>query len=173
MASTVVKNAGVPSGSSSTSVGRFIRKNADDLSNFETLDPKDKELAKAAVLISQPEYEDEYDDSFDDLGLSICASVLEESEELECKITSQRGGSTEPDGGGSTSNSDNSNWGSRKKATKSTVLLLANYNEAKLLNQAQRELIHGLGLGGNIPLGSVKKLEELKLQHNNGHATDD
>ncbi|XP_073305165.1 uncharacterized protein [Primulina huaijiensis] len=181
--SNVAKNAGVSSSSSSISVGRFIRKNADDLSDFEILDAKDKELAKTAVLISQLEYEDEYDDSYDDLGLSICESVLEESEEMEDKMTSKRGGSTEADGGGSTSISDNSKWGSRKKPLfyvkdgknysykVDGSVAVANYNEAKLLNQAQKELIYGLGRGGNIPLGSVKKLEELNEQPINGHAT--
>ncbi|KZV54539.1 activating signal cointegrator 1 complex subunit 2 [Dorcoceras hygrometricum] len=184
-ASTAVKTTGVSSTSSSTSVGRFIRKNADDLSKFEMLDAKDKELAKTAVLNSQLEYEDEYDDSFDDLGLSVGDSRLEESEELEDKMNSRRGGSSEVNGGGSTSNSDDSKWGSRRKPLfyvkdgknysykVDGSVAAANYNEAKLLNQAQKELIHGLGRGGNIPLGSVKKLEELNELQINGHATDE
>ncbi|RVX22622.1 hypothetical protein CK203_012777 [Vitis vinifera] len=37
----------------------------------------------------------------------------------------------------------------------------ANCIEASIVNQAQKELIHGLGRGGNLPLGAVKKLTEL------------
>ncbi|KAI3460156.1 hypothetical protein Pfo_016819 [Paulownia fortunei] len=89
VAPTFVKSqAGVSSGSSSSSVGRFVRKNTYDFSDSETLNAKqEKELAKTAALLSQLEYEDEYDDSFDDLGLSVGDIGLEESETLGGKWT--------------------------------------------------------------------------------------
>ncbi|CAH1454352.1 unnamed protein product [Lactuca virosa] len=37
----------------------------------------------------------------------------------------------------------------------------ANYNEANIVNQAQKETIHGLGRGGNLPLGAVQKVVEM------------
>lgn len=181
----VKKQAGVSSGSSSSSVGRFVRKNMNDLSDSETLNAKkEKELAKTAALISQLEYEDEYDDSFDDLGLSVGDSGLEESETLE-KIDSHRGRVTEADGGSSTSNADNSKWNSRKKPQfyvkdgknysykVDGSVAVSNYNEARLVNQAQKELVHGLGRGGNIPLGAVNRLIESKEEQNDEQDADE
>ncbi|KAK6116006.1 hypothetical protein DH2020_008275 [Rehmannia glutinosa] len=175
---TVEKNqAGVPSGSSSSSsFGRFVRKNAYGSSDTETLnDKKEKELAKTAALVSQLEYEDEYDDSFDDLGLSVGDSGLDESESLGAKMSSQRA-----DGDSSTSNADSSKWQSRKKPQfyvkdgknysykVEGSVAVNNYNEARLVNQSQKELVHGLGRGGNIPLGAVKMLTESNEEQNDG-----
>lgn len=50
-------------------------------------------------------------------------------------------------------------------------MAVANYNEASILNQAQRETIYGLGRGGNIPLGAVRRLtesNEVVDEHNSG-----
>lgn len=177
---TVNIQAGVSSGSSSSSAGRFVRKNTGDLSDLQTLNAKkEKELAKTAALISQLEYEDEYDDSFDDLGLSVGDSGLDEPESLGDKMGSQRGRGVETDGGSSTSNADTQKWNSRKKPqfyvkdgknysykVEGSVAVTSSA-EAKLVNQAQKELIHGLGRGGNIPLGAVKRLTESKEDQQN------
>ncbi|KAL8492115.1 hypothetical protein ACS0TY_023659 [Phlomoides rotata] len=185
---TVVKNqAAVSLGSSSSSVGRFMRKNTNDLSDSEILNAKrEKELTKTSALASQFEYEDEYDDSFDDLGLSVGDSGLEESETLEDRTdNSHRGRFPEGDGGSSTSNTDNSKWNSRKtpqfyvkdgknysyKVAGSVAV--ANYNESRLVNQAQQKLIHGLGKGGNIPLGAVKSLTGSKEEQHDEQGTDE
>ncbi|XP_052203124.1 uncharacterized protein LOC127808590 [Diospyros lotus] len=164
-----------PSASASSLVGRFVRKSTATSPNSQILDSRDKkDLAKTAALISQLEYEDEYDDSFDDLGLSIADSGgLEESEILEDKTNSNRGKSWGTGTGtGTPAPSDSSRWNSRKKPQfyvkdgknysykVADSVAVANYNEATIVNQAQRELIHGLGRGGNIPLGAVKKLTE-------------
>ncbi|KAK4434363.1 Activating signal cointegrator 1 complex subunit [Sesamum alatum] len=184
---TVNTQVGVSSGSSSSSAGRFVRKNTGDLSDFETLNAKkEKELAKTAALILQLEYEDEYDDSFDDLGLSVGDSGLDEPETLGDKMGSHRGRGVEADGGSSTSNADTPKWNSRKKPqfyvkdgknysykVEGSVAVTSS-SEAKLVNQAQKELIHGLGRGGNIPLGAVKRLTESKEdQENDGQNTNE
>ncbi|KAH7845069.1 hypothetical protein Vadar_028364 [Vaccinium darrowii] len=166
-----------PSVSSSSSVGRFVRKSTISSHDSETLDSSRDEmvLGKTAALISQLqlEYEDEYDDSFDDLGFSVADSGVEETETLGEKLNSSRGKSSETETGSSAHSASNSNkWGSRKtpqfyvkdgknysyKVAGSVAV--ANYNEATIVNQAQREMIHGLGRGGNLPLGAVKKLTE-------------
>ncbi|XVE70187.1 hypothetical protein DITRI_Ditri10aG0052400 [Diplodiscus trichospermus] len=166
-----------PSVSSSSTVGRFIRKSKDDSPYYATLDIKEDSSRKVA-LISQYEYEDEYDDSFDDLGLSVAESGLEENEMLSDKISSDLGKSW-----GSQRESDgqsmpSSKWGSRKKPQYyvkdgknysykvAGSVAVANANEASLVTQAQEELIHGLGRGGNVPLGAVKKLMEHEEQTN-------
>ncbi|XP_047334074.1 activating signal cointegrator 1 complex subunit 2 isoform X2 [Impatiens glandulifera] len=141
-----------PSISSGSSAGRFVRKGF----NSETLNTRDgRDLAKTAALASQLEYDDEYDDSFDDLGLGIVDSGFEEPESLPIQA-----------------NPSDSKWNSRKtpqfyvKDGKnysykvSGSIAVANQNEAAIVNQAQKEMIHGLGQGGNIPLGAVKKLSE-------------
>ncbi|CAL5415312.1 unnamed protein product [Camellia sinensis] len=161
--------------SSSSSVGRFVRKSKVTSSDSAALDSRDeKVLAKTAGLISQLqlEYEDEYDDSFDDLGLSVADSGVEETEILGEKINSNRGKSWETDAGSSAPSAANSKWNSRKKPQffvkdgknysykVADSVAVSNYDEATLVNQAQRELIHGLGRGGNLPLGAVKRLTE-------------
>ncbi|CAK9155421.1 unnamed protein product [Ilex paraguariensis] len=162
-----------PSFSSSSSAGRYVRKASTDMPDSETLDCRDeKNLAKTAFLISQLEYEDEYDDSFDDLGLSVGDSGLEETESLGEKLNLNRERSRETYTGSPAPNASNSKWNSRKtpqfyvKDGKNYSykvegsVAVANYNEASLVNEAQKELIHGLGRGGNLPLGAIKRLTE-------------
>ncbi|GFP93731.1 activating signal cointegrator 1 complex subunit 2 [Phtheirospermum japonicum] len=162
----------ISSGSSSSSFGRFVRKNTNDVSDSETLNAQnDKELAKTAALASQLEYEDEYDDSFDDLGLSVGDSGLDEPNE---KMSSRKADNDES----SSNATDSSKWGSRKKPQfyvkdgknysykVEGSVAASNYNEARIVNQAQREQIHGLGRGGNLPLGAVRRLTELNEEQN-------
>ncbi|KAK3029792.1 hypothetical protein RJ639_038234 [Escallonia herrerae] len=161
-----------PSLSSTSSAGRYVRKSRTDLPDSQILDHRDeKDMAKTAALISQLEYEDEYDDSFDDLGLTVADSGLEETEILGDKLN--------PNGvkswGSEAENSPSKapKWNSRQKPQffvkdgknysykVSGSVGVANYNEASLVNQSQKELIHGLGRGGNLPLGAVHRLSEL------------
>ncbi|KAL3514382.1 hypothetical protein ACH5RR_027099 [Cinchona calisaya] len=176
-----------PSDSSSlSSLGRYIRKTATDSPDSGTLDCRDeKNMAKTSALISQLEYEDEYDDSFDDLGLGVGDSGLEETEILGNRLTSEKGKLREPDGTSVPSNS--TKWNSRKKPQfyikdgknysykVEGSVAVANYNEATLVNQAQKERIHGLGRGGNIPLGAVKRLaessEEIEVEPDNSEGS--
>ncbi|XVF64177.1 hypothetical protein PTKIN_Ptkin09bG0147100 [Pterospermum kingtungense] len=165
-----------PSVSSSSTGGRFIRKSKDDSPGYATLDAREeKDSSRKAALISQYEYEDEYDDSFDDLGLSVAESGLEENEMLSEKISSDLGtGQSMP----------SSKWGSRKKPQYyvkdgknysykvAGAVAVANSNEASLVTQAQQELIHGLGRGGNLRLGAVKKLMEHEEQNNQPDVSD-
>ncbi|KAL2489184.1 Ubiquitin system component Cue protein [Forsythia ovata] len=175
-----------PSTSSSSSVGRFIRKRTDNIPDSETLNSKnEKELAKTAALASQLEYEDEYDDSFDDLGLSVGDSGIGDSDSLMDRVDLQRGRTSDADGGSSTSNAANSKWNSRKKPQfyvkdgknysykVEGSVAAANYNEAALVNQAQKELIHGLGQGGNIPLGAVQRLTQSNEEQEDGADTNE
>ncbi|KAK9270193.1 hypothetical protein L1049_025769 [Liquidambar formosana] len=149
------------------------KKSKVDLPYSNTLDSRnEKDLEKTATLISQYEYEDEYDDSFDDLGLSVVDSGLEESEILGDKISSNQGKSWGMETESSAPNASNAKWGSRKKPQfyvkdgrnysykVEGSVAVANINEASLVNQAQKELIYGLGRGGNLPLGAVKKLTD-------------
>lgn len=169
--------------SASSSSGRFVRKSAVSSSDSEILDSRDaRDLAKTNALISQLEYEDEYDDSFDDLGFSVADSGLEEAEILGDKINSNRGKSWETQTG-SPAPSDSNKWNSRKKPQfyvkdgknysykVADSVAVANYNEATIVNQAQKEVIHGLGRGGNLPLGAVKKLMESSEQEDEGDST--
>ncbi|KAD4385502.1 hypothetical protein E3N88_25670 [Mikania micrantha] len=146
-----------PSSTSSSSVGRFVRKTTTNVPDSEILNSKD-ENSKSYALKSQLEYEDEYDDSFDDLGLSVGDSGLDDLSE---NVSSSE-----------VSASEASRWGSRKKPQfyvkdgknysykVSGSVAAANYNEASIVNQAQKELIHGLGRGGNFPLGAAQKVME-------------
>lgn len=156
-----------PPSSSSSSAGRYVRKSTGDSADSEILDTRnEKDVAKTAALALQLEYEDEYDDSFDDLGLSVGDSGLEDRE-----INSNGENSWESGSGSSPSNA--SRWGSRQKPQffvkdgknysykVAGSVAAANYNEASIVNHAQKELIHGLGRGGNLPLGAVKKMERL------------
>ncbi|CAN6450257.1 unnamed protein product [Victoria cruziana] len=157
-------------GSSAGSLyGRFVRKQKNDEVNSSYLDEKGgKDSEQTAVLASQYEYEDEYDDSFDDLGLSLVESGYGETEAVGVGVTSERGGSIPAEHGNAGRNS-NSRWGQKKtqyyvKDGKnysykvSGGIAVTNAQEAALVNLAQRETIHGLGRGGNIPLGAVKAL---------------
>ncbi|KAK1407545.1 hypothetical protein QVD17_39163 [Tagetes erecta] len=146
-----------PSSTSSSSVGRFVRKSSTNVPDSEILNSKD-ESSKSFVLKSLLEYEDEYDDSFDDLGLSVGDAGLDDLSE---KVSSSE-----------VSASEASRWGSRQKPQfyvkdgknysykVSGSVAAANYNEASIVNQAQKELIHGLGRGGNFPLGAAQKVIE-------------
>ncbi|GAV58193.1 CUE domain-containing protein/SPOC domain-containing protein [Cephalotus follicularis] len=168
--------------SSSSTVGRFIRKSRVDLPNPSTLDIRDEmDVAKTAALLSQYEYEDEYDDSFDDLGLSVGGSGLEESEISTDRISSNFGKPWET----AVSLADAApKWGSRKQPQYyvkdgknysykvAGSVAVANASEASLVNQSQKELIYGLGRGGNLPLGAVKKLMEYENQDNKSDASE-
>nr|XP_043608330.1 activating signal cointegrator 1 complex subunit 2 [Erigeron canadensis] len=144
------------SSTSSSSAGRFVRKLATNVAENQVLESID-ETAKTFALKSLLEYEDEYDDSFDDLGLGVGDAG---PDDLSERVSSS-------------SASEASRWGSRQKPQffvkdgkhysykVSGSVAVANYNEASIVNQAQKELIHGLGRGGNFPLGAVQKLMEL------------
>ncbi|XP_048226861.1 uncharacterized protein LOC8265307 [Ricinus communis] len=162
--------------SSSSTVGRFVRK-SNNVPEQYTLDARDeKDAARTVALISQYEYEDEYDDSFDDLGLSVAESGLEENETLSDRISSNLGKSSGADTESTAQASSNSKWGSRKKpqfyvkdgknySYKVTgSIAVANSNEALLLSQIQADQIYGLGRGGNIPTGAVKQWTEYQEQ---------
>ncbi|KAG6705424.1 hypothetical protein I3842_07G178400 [Carya illinoinensis] len=162
-----------PSFSSSSSLGRYVRKPQGDLPDSNILDIRnEKDSAISGTIISQYEYEDEYDDSFDDLGLSVGETGMEETEMMGDKMSSNLGKSWGTESGSSVQNASGSKWGSRKKPQfyvrdgknysykVAGSVAVANSGEAALLSQAQEELIYGLGQGGNIPLGAVKKLIE-------------
>lgn len=159
---------GPTSSSFSSSAGRYTRKTDVDVADSTILDSKTtKAAAKTAALAAEYEYEDEYDDSFDDLGLSVVESVTEETDYLTKRVKPIPGMSS-----GSeieTSSNSNSNWNSKKpqfyvkdgknysyKVTGSVAVL--NAQDAALVNQAQKEMIHGLGRGGNLPIGAVRRL---------------
>ena len=167
--SSATPTMGQPSSSSSSVIGqsslsgKFIRKNEYEYVDSEILDLRTaKDSVRAAVLEAQ--YDDEYDDSFDELGLSVVESGTEEVDISDNRIKSL------PD---KTLNSGGpSKWQTRSqpqyyvKDGKNYSYKVAgsvpvvNTDEAALVNQAQRELIHGLGQGGNFPLGAVRKLTE-------------
>lgn len=131
--------------------GRYIRKSKDDQPSIEILDSKTaKDSMRTMALAAKGNidmYEDEYDDSFDDLGLSVVESTTEEVENEDAKTYS----------GG---------WNNSQKKTQFYVkdgknysykvagsIAVSNARDAAIINQIQRETIHGLGRGGNIPLG--------------------
>ncbi|KAF3446558.1 hypothetical protein FNV43_RR11738 [Rhamnella rubrinervis] len=163
--------------SSSSSLGRFVRKSKAETHDSDTLDNRnEKDSAVTAALLSNYEYEDEYDDSFDDLGLSVADSGLEENEILGDKVSSNVGKSWEKETENSSQIPASSKWGSRKKPQYyvrdgknysykvAGAVAVANATEASIVTQAQEELIYGLGRGGNLPLGAVKKLMEASEQ---------
>ncbi|WOK92350.1 activating signal cointegrator 1 complex subunit 2 [Canna indica] len=167
-----VENGPASSSVSATS-GRYTRKSNDDVADSAILDSKAaKDAARTAVLAAEYEYEDEYDDSFDDLGLSVVESVTEETENFTNKIKSSPAISSE-----SSSNSG-SKWSSQKKTQfyvkdgknysykVSGSIAVSSAQDAALVNQAQKEMIHGLGRGGNLPLGAVKRLTDTEEQYN-------
>lgn len=154
------------SSASSTAVGRFVRKPKDDTPSYKILDArKESDRERNAALLAQYEYDDEYDDSFDDLGFSVGESATGESESF-----GNRAGPAE------TEPSAASKWGSRKNPQfyvkdgknysykVAGSVAVANANEASLVNEAQEDMILGLGRGGNIPLGAVRKLTEYEAQ---------
>lgn len=155
------------SSASSTTVGRFVRKPKDDTPVYRVLDArKETDKERNAALLAQYEYDDEYDDSFDDLGLSVVESTTEESEAFGNRAGS--GGGSEP--------SAAPKWGSRKNPQfyvkdgknysykVAGAVAAANANEASLINEAEGDKILGLGRGGNVPLGAVRKLTEYQAQ---------
>ncbi|XP_074380004.1 uncharacterized protein LOC141721143 isoform X2 [Apium graveolens] len=159
------------SSSSSSAVGRYVRKSTTDLPDQHTLDSRvDKDVAKTAALVSQLEYDDEYDDSFDDLGLSVADSGYEDTELLGDKSdsTTEKPHQTS----NKVPNTANSKWGSRKKPQYfvkdgknysykvAGSVAVANYDEAASYSQAQRETVHGLGRGGNVPQGGYRRFTE-------------
>lgn len=160
--------------SSSASYGRYTRKSRTDLPDSKVLDLRGSEDLKSFVLASHYEYEDEYDDSFDDLGLTLVESALEENESLGDRIRSLPGKSSVRETESSTTNSS-SKWQSQRKPQfyvkdgknysykVSGSIAAANLQEAAIVNQSQKELIHGLGRGGNIPLGAVQMMESIEL----------
>ena len=171
-----------PPSSSSSAYGRFTRKSNKNSLDSEVLGSKSaKDAVRSAVLSAELEYEHEYDDSFDDLGLSAVESGFEETENLSDNISSQRGKSWGADNGSSSQNSS-SRWSSQKKPQfyvkdgknysykVSGSIAVSNAREAAVVNQAQKETIHGLGRGGNIPLGAVKKLTDAGEQDDEASA---
>eukprot|EP00268_Persea_americana_P024821 TRINITY_DN2420_c1_g1_i1.p1 TRINITY_DN2420_c1_g1~~TRINITY_DN2420_c1_g1_i1.p1 ORF type:complete len:848 (+),score=186.76 TRINITY_DN2420_c1_g1_i1:186-2729(+) len=160
--------------SSSSSYGRYTRKSRTDLPDSKVLDSRGSEDLKSFALASHYEYEDEYDDSFDDLGLTLVESALEENESLGDRIRSLPGKSSVRETESSSINSS-SKWQSQRKPQfyvkdgknysykVSGSIAAANLQEAAIVNQSQKELIHGLGRGGNIPLGAVQMMESIGL----------
>ncbi|KAK8937683.1 hypothetical protein KSP40_PGU009989 [Platanthera guangdongensis] len=160
----------VYAGGSSTlqsSFGHYTRKSNDDKPDSEVLDSMpSKDAVRTAVLAAEIEYEDEYDDSFDDLGLSTVESGFEEPENLTDRMNSLSVKSSEPD------QSSSSRWNSSKKPLfyvkdgknysykVSGSVGVASAKEAAVWNQTQKELIHGLGRGGNLSLGAAQNLED-------------
>ncbi|XP_045800205.1 activating signal cointegrator 1 complex subunit 2 isoform X1 [Trifolium pratense] len=152
---------------SSVPLGKFVRKSTADTPDASILDNMD-EIVASRIL--QYEYDDEYDDSFDDLGLSVADSGVEENEMLDDEMNEKSGKSRATGTGNSVQNGSNTKWGSRQKPQYyvkdgknysykvAGSVAVANSNEASLVNEAQKELIHGLGRGGNLPLGAVQKL---------------
>ncbi|VAI08616.1 unnamed protein product [Triticum turgidum subsp. durum] len=147
---------------SSVPQGRFTRKTNDDLPNFAVLDSqKAKDAVKSAVLDSQYEYEDEYDDSFDDLGFSVAESSYEEAE-----------GANDAEG-----SSSGPRWSSQKKPQfyvkdgknysykVAGSVAVSNAREAAVLNNTQKDTIHGLGRGGNLPIGGNLPMGVPNRQH--------
>ncbi|KAH9755780.1 CUE domain-containing protein [Citrus sinensis] len=166
----------IPATSTST-VGRYLRKSKTDLADPNTLDARDEEdNEKISAFISQYEYEDEYDDSFDDLGQTVVESGLEENEMLGDRIKSNLGNSRRSDNEETAQRAPSAKWGSRKKPQYyvkdgknysykvAGSVAVANAEEASLITQVQEDLIYGLGRGGNRPLGAVKKLMEYQEQ---------
>ncbi|KAL4566277.1 hypothetical protein LXL04_030391 [Taraxacum kok-saghyz] len=151
----------------SSGTGRFVRKSSRNVPDSETLNMKD-ETSRTFALQSVLEYEDEYDDSFDDLGLSVVDSGFDD---LSVKVNTSEA-------------SEASRWGSRQKPQffvkdgknysykVAGSVAAANYNEASIVNQVQKETIHGLGRGGNLPLGAVQKVVEMNDGVGNGKGKD-
>ncbi|XP_043714373.1 activating signal cointegrator 1 complex subunit 2-like isoform X2 [Telopea speciosissima] len=179
-----VKDARGSSSSGSSVTGRYIRKPKDGLPDPSTLDLRnDKDLAKTAFLASQYEYEDEYDDSFDDLGLSLVDSGFEEPEILGDRISTARGKSRGDETEISGSSTNGSKWNSQKKTQfyvkdgknysykVSGSVAVGSAQEAAVINQSQRELILGLGHGGNLPRGTVRTPTEADEQPENQSET--
>jgi activating signal cointegrator complex subunit 2 len=104
--------------------------------------------------------------------MTLLMTWVEESEVVDDEMNEKSGKSRETGTGNSGQNASNTKWGSRQKPQYyvkdgknysykvSGAVAVANSNEASLVNEAQKELIHGLGRGGNLPLGAVQKLAD-------------
>uniref|UniRef100_A0A0D9VQX9 CUE domain-containing protein n=1 Tax=Leersia perrieri TaxID=77586 RepID=A0A0D9VQX9_9ORYZ len=163
--STSSASQGRSSSVSSVPQGRFTRKTNDDVPDSATLDSqKAKDAVRSSVLESQYEYEDEYDDSFDDLGFSVVESSYEET-----------------DGANDETSSHGSRWSSQKK-TQFYVKDGKNYSykvagsvavssarEAQVLRNVQKDTIHGLGRGGNVPLGVPNRQQHIDMEEEEGN----
>ncbi|XP_006649591.1 activating signal cointegrator 1 complex subunit 2 [Oryza brachyantha] len=156
------------SSASSVPQGRFTRKTDDDVPDSATLDSqKAKDAIRSAVLESQYEYEDEYDDSFDDLGFSVVESSYEETDGANDAETSSQG----------------PRWSSQKKPQYyvkdgknysykvAGSVAVSSAREAQVLRNIQRETIHGLGRGGNVPLG-VPNRQHRDMEEEEGNANN-
>ncbi|KAL6013100.1 hypothetical protein ACLOJK_003590 [Asimina triloba] len=148
-----------------SSYGRFMRKSKDHAPNLKYLDGREAgDSVKTATLAAQYEYEDEYDDSFDELGLSLVEPGFEETESLaDNRISSLPGKSSDV---------GTARWQSQKKPQfyvkdgknysykVSGSVAVSSAQEAARIHLSQKELIHGLGRGGNVPFaGSTKRME--------------
>ncbi|KAE9603625.1 hypothetical protein Lal_00002128 [Lupinus albus] len=164
----------ITEGLSSATLGKFVRKpRIADSPDINILDKRDEIVtSKTAAMVSQYEYDDEYDDSFDDLGLSVADSGVEENELLGGGMNAKFGKSWGTETGNTAQSAPNSKWGSKKKPQYyvkdgknysykvAGAIAVSNSDEASLVTQAQQEQIHGLGRGGNLPIGAVKKLTD-------------
>ncbi|XP_073105142.1 uncharacterized protein [Elaeis guineensis] len=161
--------------SSVSSYGRYTRKSNNNLPDSAVLDSTAKDAVRSAVLAAEYEYEDEYDDSFDDLVLNVVEAGYEEADNSSNRISSLSERSSGSDIETSSRNST-SKWSSQKKPQfyvkdgknysykVSGSVGVSNAQEAAVLAQAQKEIIHGLGRGGNLPVGAVKKLMDAEEQ---------
>lgn len=175
-------DSSMPLASSSHSYGRFTRKSKVDLPESEILNSRDDiDTTRAIVLASQYEYEDEYDDSYDDLGMSLVESVYEENEDLSGRRGSDSG--PEPSFKVGQWNAKKPQFyvkdGKNYRYKVSGSVAVSNAREAAALVQAQKGLIHGLGRGGNIPIGASKMMEyaghidaEVPKTHHSGNHSD-
>ncbi|KAF4356925.1 hypothetical protein G4B88_030287 [Cannabis sativa] len=166
--------------SSSSTHGRFVRKSNANVLDSSTLDDKNQmDSLRTAALISQYELDDEYDYSFDDLGLSVGDSGLDENQSLSDKINSNMGKTWEKETteGGSSRIIILIRNGARKR-NRSIIykvegsVAVANAGEASLLTQAQQELIHGLGRGGNLPLGARPLMTKISSSNINNSSNN-
>ncbi|XP_078441888.1 ubiquitin system component Cue protein [Wolffia australiana] len=159
-------------GQSSSSRGKFIRKTNDESPDSEILDSRAAKDSVRAVVI-EAQYEDEYDDSFDDLGLSVGETGFEAADPAGNRVRSLPEKALTS--GGSSSRwqvqsqpqyyvKDGKNYSYKVAGSVAAV----NAEEAALVRQAQRETIYGLGRGGNLPLGAVKKIIESEEQVDDG-----
>ncbi|CAA6667408.1 unnamed protein product [Spirodela intermedia] len=135
-----------PSSSSSSSQGKFFRKTEYGAPDAMILDSRAaKDSVRAAVLEAQ--YEDEYDDSFDELGLSVVESGTETADASGNRIRTEGGSSRwQTQRQPQYYVKDGKNYSYKVSGSVPVV----NSEEAALVNQAQRETIHGLGRGGIV-----------------------
>ncbi|PNT77956.1 hypothetical protein BRADI_1g70890v3 [Brachypodium distachyon] len=154
---------------SSVPQGRFTRKSNDSLPDYAVLDSqKAKDAIKSAVLESQYEYEDEYDDSFDDLGFSVVESSYEETEGANDVETSSSGPRWASQKQPQFYVKDGKNYSYKVAGS----VAVSNAREAAVLNQTQKDTIHGLGRGGNLPMGVPNRQHRVVEEEEGGHANN-